>query len=76
MDHATARKLMDMYTRAGAVLSEADDVLRTLPEEERSPHLRALGGMHGHLWFDLQVPVVREHRDLDPDGDRFQRKPD
>lgn len=28
-----------------------------------------------HHWGELQLPVVREHRDLDPDGDRFQRKP-
>lgn len=76
MDHSTAKQLMAVYERLGAALSEADPILRTLPEEERSPHLRNLCAMMGDLWFKLQLPVVREHRDLDPDGDRFQKRPD
>ncbi|MEW7847765.1 hypothetical protein AB2N08_03600 [Massilia aurea] len=75
MDHDTARQLMAIYTRAGAVLSEADPLLRTLPEDERLPYLRTLGAMYGDIWFNLQLPIVREHRDLDPDGDRFQQQP-
>ncbi len=75
MDHSTAQKLMDVYKRVGEVLNEADDIIRTLPKDEQSVHLRGLGDMMGHLWFELQLPVVREHRDLDPDGDRFQRGP-
>ncbi len=72
MDHSTAQKLMDVYKRVGEVLNEADGIIRTLPKHEQSVHLRGLGDMMGHLWFELQLPVVREHRDLDPDGDRFQ----
>lgn len=75
MDHATAQKLMAIYTRMGAAMNEADPILRALPEAERSAHLRNLGEMMGDLWFKLQLPVVREHRDLDPDGDRFWKKP-
>ena len=75
MDHKTAQALMAVYKRIGEVMIEADDIIRTLPENERSEHLRGLGDMIGHLWFKLQLPVVREHRDLDPDGDRFQKKP-
>lgn len=67
---------MTVYTRLGEVMTEADGIIRTLPESERTEHLRGLGDMMGHLWFKLQLPVVREHRDLDPDGDRFQKKPD
>jgi len=63
---------MNAYKRIGEAINEADSILRTLPEIERTAHLRALGDMMGHLWFKLQLPVVREHRDLDPDGDRYQ----
>lgn len=72
MDHSTAQKLMLAYDRMGIVINEADAIMRTLPEIERHEHLRNLAGMMEHLWFKLQLPIVREHRDLDPDGDRFQ----
>lgn len=75
MDHSTAQKLMDAYERIGEALNGADSIIRTLPEDERTAHLRGLAEMMGHLWFKLQLPVVREHRDMDPDGDRFQKKP-
>ena len=75
MDHSTAQKLMDAYERIGEALNGADSIIRTLPEDERTAHLRGLGEMMGHLWYKLQLPVVREHRDLDPDGDRFKKKP-
>lgn len=73
MDHSTAQKLMDVYKRVGEAINEADNIIRTLPENEQTAHLRGLGDMMGHLWFKLQLPVVREHKDLDPDGDRFQK---
>jgi len=75
MDHQTAQCLMAVYKRIGEVMNEADAIIRSPPENERSQHLRGLGDMMGHLWFKLQLPVVREHRDLDPDGDRFQENP-
>lgn len=72
MDRDTAEKLMAIYARLGAVLNEADPLLRPLPEEERLPYLRALGGMMGDLWIDLQWPIVREHPELDPDKEHFR----
>lgn len=75
MDHATAQKLMSIYERMNAVINEADAVMRTLPDPERGGHLRALAGVMVAVWSDLQLPIVREHRDLDPDGDRYQKKP-
>ena len=68
-------ELMDAYQRIGEAINEADSIIRTLPKNEQTEHLHGLGDMMGHLWFKLQLPVVREHRDLDPDGDRFQRDP-
>ena len=73
MDHLTAAKLMAIYERAGHILAEANDLIRDLPETERHAHLRPLGDMMADVWLKLQLPIVREHRDLDPDGDRFQK---
>lgn len=75
MDHATAQQLMAAYDRLSNALNDATHIVLALPEQERATHLRALAWMMAHLWGELQLPVVREHRDLDPDGDRFQRKP-
>lgn len=74
MDHATAKQLMAVYERIGHALNDASELVGTLPDEEARMHRRALGGMMAHLWGELQLPIVREHRDLDPDGDRYQRK--
>ena len=73
MDHATAKQLMAIYARLNAVLNEADPILRTLPEPERHAHLKAMGHVMMQAWSTLQLPIVREHRDLDPDGDRCGR---
>ncbi|MGJ9417991.1 hypothetical protein ACHAC9_09520 [Massilia sp. CMS3.1] len=74
MDHSTAQKHMTVYKRLGEVINEADSIVHTLPNAERAEHLRGLGSMIGDLRFQLQLPIVREHKDLDPDGDRFQSK--
>ncbi len=63
---------MATYERAALVLCEATDIINELPESERRGHLKAVGVAMADIWFNLQLPIVREHRDLDPDGDRFQ----
>ena len=68
MDHTTAEKLMAIYHRLGNVLNEADPLIRAIPDEpERQKHLQALGTMMQEVWLRLVAPIVREHRDLDPD---------
>ena len=74
MDRATAEKLMAIYAKIGEALNEADPLLRALPEAERTPHLRAVGGVMSGLWHDLQWPIVREHPELDPDKEYFDAK--
>jgi hypothetical protein len=74
MDLPTARQLMLVYERIGKDINEADTIIRTLPETERAVHLHALAGMVNYIWFNLQAPIVREHRELDPDGEYFQKK--
>ncbi len=75
MELSSARQLMAIYERMGHLINEADDIVRTLPESERSAHLRALAGMMAHLWSGLQAPIVREHRELDPDAEYFRSNP-
>lgn len=75
MDYLTAQKLMSVYERMGKLMMEADSVIRTLPDAERSEHIRALAGLIDHLWSTLQRPIVLQHGDLDPDGDYFRNKP-
>ena len=68
MDRSTAEKLMAVYQRLGDVLNQADPLIRSISdEEERKQHLRALGTMMADVWTELMAPIVREHRDLDPD---------
>lgn len=74
MDLSSARQLMAVYDRIGREINEADSIIRTLPEAERAEHLHALAGMIGYLWSKLQAPIVREHRDLDPDAEYFRGK--
>lgn len=75
MDYSTAQQLMSMYERMGKIINEADNVIRTLPDIERTENLRALAGLIEHLWFALQHPIVRQYKDLDPDAEYFRNKP-
>ena len=69
MDHTTAEKLMAIYHRVGNLLNEADPLIRAIPDEaERQEHLQALGTLMQDVWLRLVAPIVREHRDLDPDN--------
>lgn len=74
MDFSTGQQLMAVYARIGNSMNEADEIMRTLPEAERSAHLRALAGMVDYVWRNLQAPIVREHRSLDPDAESLQGK--
>lgn len=74
MDFSTGQQLMAVYERIGKSMNEADEIMRTLPETERSAHLRALAGMVDYVWRNLQAPIVREHRSLDPDAEYFRDK--
>jgi hypothetical protein len=74
MDRIRAEQLMAIYGRVSAGLNEASDIVFSLPESERAPHLHGLGNMMADLWLKLQLPIVGEFPELDPDGDKFQRK--
>ncbi len=71
MDLKNAEHLMAIYERVSGELNNAHDVVVALPEPDRALHMRALGDAMADLWVKLQLPIVREHPQLDPDGDRF-----
>lgn len=69
MDRVAADKLMAIYHRFGDVLNEAEPLIRAFPDDaERSEHLRALGTIMQDVWLKLMLPIVRQHRELDPDN--------
>lgn len=72
MDHTSAVQLIAIYEKVSAALNEGNDFVRKLPETEQAQHLQGLASVMRDLWLQLQLPVVREHRDLDPDGQQFQ----
>jgi hypothetical protein len=49
MDYSTAQQLMSMYERMGKIINDADSIIRTLPDIERTENLRALAGLINHL---------------------------
>ena len=68
MNKTDAEKLMEIYERAGLVLSEADPILRNISdEEERKSYLYPLGEMLLDIWGKLQRPIVKQFPELDPD---------
>ena len=76
MDQDTAEKLMALYQRIGLALSEADTVIRTLPQPERHEHLSGLADTVMQIWSKLQLPVVRQYPELDPDREYFRKSSD
>ena len=76
MDQATAQKLMSLYQDIGPVLNDADTFIRTLPDAERHQHLSGLADTVMQIWYKLQLPVVREYPELDPDREHFRKPAD
>ena len=68
MERVVAERLMRIYAGIGNLLNEATEVVGTLPDhDEQKRCRRAIGTVMGNVWFDLQLPIVREHPELDPD---------
>jgi hypothetical protein len=63
-----AEALMRIYTRVGVALNEAHAVIEREPDEDvRRALRRPLGIAMSDLWVELQLPLVSEYPDLDPD---------
>ena len=76
MDQATAQKLMALYQEIGLTLNQADTVIRTLPDAERHEHLSGLADSVMQIWYKLQLPVVRQYPELDPDREHVRKPAD
>lgn len=76
MDQVTAQKLMALYQDIGLTLNQADTVIRTLPDAERHEHLSGLADTVMQIWYKLQLPVVRQYPELDPDREHFRKPAD
>jgi len=65
-EHAIA--LMAIYQRIGIALNEATELISTEPVLGEQKRLRLpLGKLMADLFTELQLPIIREHPDLDPD---------
>jgi hypothetical protein len=61
---------MDALRLVGERLNDVATILETIPDDaERKALRRPLGEMIALLFTDLQLPIIRQHRDLDPDKD-------
>jgi len=68
MDHSTAEKLMSLYQELGGPLNRASELIDKIPDAEEQRRLRRpLGEMMARIWTDLELPIVQEFPDLDPD---------
>jgi hypothetical protein len=68
MNREMAERLMEIYTRVGETLSEAESIVLSEPDPNvRKKLMTALGGQMAGLWVELQWPLVREFPHLDPD---------
>jgi hypothetical protein len=72
MDRAIAIKLMEIFeNKIGTALSEATKLIGSLPDvDEQKLMRRGVAEMMDTLFVDLQVPIIRQYRDLDPDKDQ------
>jgi hypothetical protein len=70
MEKEAAEKLMKIYSDAAEILNLADPILRRISnEDEKKTLLKALGGIFADFWLTLQLPIVRQYPELDPDKD-------
>jgi hypothetical protein len=73
MTPETAESLMKVYARLGETLNEATGVIALEPDVEEQKRLRRhLAQVMSALWFELQLPIVKDYPHLDPDGGEFR----
>ena len=68
MDRTNAKKLMSVFEEIGSSLGEATCIVSELPDvDEQRLMRRGLGDLMCTLFIDLQLHIIRQHPDLDPD---------
>jgi hypothetical protein len=75
MDHATGARFLAVIESLGPGFDELDAITSEIVDEtERKAFRSKLAEALLVVSYDLVMMVVRQHPDLDPDGDRYRRK--
>jgi len=68
MDRTTSKKLMSVFEEIGSSLNQATCIVSELPDvDEQKLIRRGLAKLMGPLLTDLQMHVIRQYPDRDPD---------
>jgi hypothetical protein len=69
MDRATAEKLVAALADLDSKANDLCAIVETISDiEERKKYRRLLAGVMT-VSFDVLMPIIRDHRELDPDAD-------
>jgi hypothetical protein len=75
MDHATGVRFLTAIEFLEPRFNELDAIVSEFADEaERKAFRLKLGEALQVVSYDLVMMVVRQHPDLDPDGERYRRK--
>jgi hypothetical protein len=68
MDRTIAKELMRVFEEIGSSLNQATCIVSELPDvDEQKLMRRGLGNLMGTLFTELQLHIIRQYPDLDPD---------
>ena len=75
MDHGTGVRFLAAIESLAPGFNELDTITSEIADEtERKAFRSKLAEALRVVSYDLVMMVVRQHPDLDPDGDRYRRK--
>jgi len=70
MERKIAEKLMKIFNSLGDPLNEASLQIEQISDDKEKKVLRrGLAEIMGRIFTDLEIPIIREYPDLDPDKD-------
>jgi hypothetical protein len=68
MDKNIAKELMDIFSALGTPLNKAAELIEQInDEDERKGFRRGIAGIMASTDTDLELPIIRQFPDLDPD---------
>jgi hypothetical protein len=68
MDKALASELMRAISDVGRDLNKTADIIeRIIDQNEKRRYRVAIGDLMGNVYIKLMIPIIHEHKDLDPD---------
>ncbi len=68
MDRTTVKQLMGIFEEIGSSLNEPTCIVSELPDvDEQKLMRRGLSKLMGTLFTDVQLHIIHQYPDLDPD---------